>query len=248
MCLSDLKRYSSQDIYHRENGFFFLKFGSKDECDRTLHEGPWLFDGRLIILKRWNESTALEKDILSSIRVWVRFPSLHLKFCSQRILSKEPNRKTSLYDNATATVERIAYARYFVETSSSRELPDMITIELGGERIKILVEYEWTPPLRKKCSSFGHIDAQCPSTLVWRAKEKDTQVAKEGRYGVKKQMETTGVVGASATETGLQTPAYQPNMEGTPGKLTHTMNLKEGRQGYTLLQMLTCQMQGLRAS
>ena len=75
----------SLDVYSRENGFFFFKFVNKGECDRILHGGPWLFDGRLIILKRWSESLELEPDLLSSIPVWVRFPSLHLK--SQDILS-----------------------------------------------------------------------------------------------------------------------------------------------------------------
>jgi len=67
------------DIHSRENNYFFFKFGS-EQCARVLHEGPWQFDGRLIILKQWSESIGLDRDLLSSILVWVRFPSLHLKF------------------------------------------------------------------------------------------------------------------------------------------------------------------------
>jgi len=52
-CVSRLwKLDCSLDLFSRENGFFFFKFGSKEECDRVFHGGSWLFDGRLIILKR----------------------------------------------------------------------------------------------------------------------------------------------------------------------------------------------------
>jgi len=76
------------DIHIRENGFFFFKFGSEEECNRVLEEGPWLFDGRLVILKKWSAQVGLDRDLLSAFPVWIRFPSLHLKFWSSAILSK----------------------------------------------------------------------------------------------------------------------------------------------------------------
>ena len=65
--------------------FFFSKFGNKKECDKGLQGAPWLFVGRLIILKKWNKSISLERDLLSSIPIWVRFPSLHLKSFTENI-------------------------------------------------------------------------------------------------------------------------------------------------------------------
>jgi len=87
-CVGRLWKLScSLEIHSRENGYFFFKFGSKDECDRVLNQGPWLFDGRLIILKSWSENIALERDLLSSIPIWVRFPNLHLKLWSNTAIS-----------------------------------------------------------------------------------------------------------------------------------------------------------------
>lgn len=37
-----------------------------------------IFDGRLIILKRWSENIGVERELLSTVPVWIRFPSLHL--------------------------------------------------------------------------------------------------------------------------------------------------------------------------
>lgn len=80
----------SMEIHSRENVFFFFKFSLKEGCDRILHEDPWLFDGRLIILKPLFEHIGLERDLLSSIPVWVRFPNLHLKLWSQSIIVRLP--------------------------------------------------------------------------------------------------------------------------------------------------------------
>ena len=53
-------------------------------------------------------------------------------------------------DNATATGERLAYARCFVEISASKQLPSQKTLEVEeGERVTVPVSYEWIPPLCK---------------------------------------------------------------------------------------------------
>jgi len=76
-CLTRIwKPTCALEIHLRENGFFSFKFGDAQECDRILHTGPWLFDGRLIVLKKWNELIGLERDLLSSVPIWVCFPSL----------------------------------------------------------------------------------------------------------------------------------------------------------------------------
>ena len=63
-----------------------------------------------------------------------------------------------------------------MEISSDKELPIMVSMELeGGDIVNIHVEHEWTPPLCKKCRSFGHIKNQCPPIKVCREKEKEIQ-------------------------------------------------------------------------
>lgn len=169
-CVSRLwKPTCSLEIFSRKNGFFFFKFSTQEECERIFHGGPWLFDGRLIILKKWSESTSLERDLLASIPVWVRFPSLHLKFWSQKVLSKASSLigKPLYMDKATTSGEILAYARCFVEISASKKLPNHVVLDLeDGERVSLPVIYEWVPPLCQKCVSFGHVDTQCPTNKV----------------------------------------------------------------------------------
>ena len=78
----------SLEIHSRVNDFVFFKFGDEGECNHILQSGPWLFDGRLIVLKKWNEEVGLERDFLSSVPVWIRFPGLHLKLWSKEIISR----------------------------------------------------------------------------------------------------------------------------------------------------------------
>ncbi|XP_020250145.1 uncharacterized protein LOC109827551 [Asparagus officinalis] len=159
----------SLEIFSRENGFFFFKFGSSEEMNRVLNGGPWLFDGRLIILKQWSENIGLERDLLTTEPVWIRFPSLHLKLWSTNIIGRIASTVgIPIYiDQATASGERLAYARCFVEISSKAKLPNSVRMDLGnGEWLETKVEYEWVPPKCSKCLVFGHVEYQCPVVLV----------------------------------------------------------------------------------
>jgi len=50
----------------------------------SASRGPWLFDGCLIILKQWDDHVRLERDLLSSVPIWVCFPTLHIKIAVKK--------------------------------------------------------------------------------------------------------------------------------------------------------------------
>ena len=125
---------------------------------------------------------------MTSVPVWVRFSSLHLKFWSREIISKIAGLigMSIFMDRATSNFEKLAYARSFIEISAAKSLPKTVSIELEeGERVFIDVEYEWAPPICAKCKTFGHIDSQCPSIKVWRPKADGKSV--ESQSGVIEQ-------------------------------------------------------------
>ena len=68
-CVTRLWKPCSLEIHSRENGFFYFRFGTKEECNRVLQTGPWQFDGRLIFFKQWSPDTGLERELLSSVSV-----------------------------------------------------------------------------------------------------------------------------------------------------------------------------------
>ena len=126
------------EIHSRENGCFLFKFGDEAECERILRNGPWLFDGRHIVLKKWTTHIGLERDLLSSVPIWVCFPSLHLKLWSKSILSRLASviGTPIQMDKAAASAERLSYARCFIEVTAAKPLPSSISpIVEGGRRL-----------------------------------------------------------------------------------------------------------------
>jgi len=135
----------SLEIHLRENGFFFFKFGDEQKCDRVLQTRPWLFDGRLIVLKKWTEKTCLDGDLLSSVPIWVQFPSLHLKLWPKAIISWIASIVgTPIHmDRSTGNGERLSCARSFIEVSAAKPLPKSINLQVEeGEEIEVDITYE----------------------------------------------------------------------------------------------------------
>ncbi|XP_020258784.1 uncharacterized protein LOC109835211 [Asparagus officinalis] len=130
----------------------------------------WKLKCSLEIYSRENE-----RELLNSVPVWIRLPALHLKLWSNNIIGRIASivGKPLYIDQATASGERLAYARCFVEISSKAKLPNYIRMDLGnGDWLETAVEYEWIPPKCVKCQNFGHVDHQCPVVIVekWVAK------------------------------------------------------------------------------
>ena len=70
--------------------FLFLNLGMEMRV-REFFKGARLFDGRLIVRRRWSEHMGLERDFLSTIPVWVHFPSLNLKLWSKSVIGRIAN-------------------------------------------------------------------------------------------------------------------------------------------------------------
>jgi len=91
------------------NNFFLFKFDSEEEC----REDRGCVDGRLIILKKWTQNIDFDRDLLSSVPVWVRFLSFHLKFWSKSTLSKHVSviGVPCYLDKAAVNRAKLSYAK-----------------------------------------------------------------------------------------------------------------------------------------
>lgn len=74
------KPTSCLDILTSDNGLFMFKFASKDDMDCVLTGGPYMFNGRLLVLKAWHRNLGLDRDIFSTISVWIHFLNLRVQF------------------------------------------------------------------------------------------------------------------------------------------------------------------------
>src|SRR5436190_22347069 len=107
-----------------------------------------MYDGRLLVMKQWSPTSTFDREVLSSLPLWIRLPSLPLKLWSKKAISEicsAIGRPIKL-DALTAKNERLLYARAFVEISAATPPPASINIFIEGKEITLPIEYEWIPP------------------------------------------------------------------------------------------------------
>ncbi|GAA0160268.1 hypothetical protein LIER_16858 [Lithospermum erythrorhizon] len=88
-------------------------------------------------------------------------------------------------DRATSSMNRLSYARVYIEVDVDCEMLSEIQVEYanGGSVIQ-RVEYEWVPQICKKCRMFGHLQEKpnCQSNRTSaserEAKSQEHEVAK----------------------------------------------------------------------
>lgn len=93
-----------------------------------------------------NKDTGLERDLLSSIPMWVRFPALDLKFMSRAVISKVASLvgKPLFMDKATSWRGCLLQG----VSLKSRHPPAGVKLEVPGRGIVDQpVEYEWLPSI-----------------------------------------------------------------------------------------------------
>lgn len=236
------------EVHSRENGFFLFHFGSGDDCDRILQGGPWLFDGRLIVLRLWEADAILERDLFTSVPVRIRPPALPSQFWSQDVINKLASvvGRPLFMDFVFANGTQIAYARCFVEISANTpRVHSMKVVVPNGPPLDIPVEYEHIPPMCMECFCFGHVDSQCPMASVWKEKESidvdapigtsptnDTNASKSvGKEKVSIDVDVDALVGISPTKDTQAFASMGPDLSFAQFGSTGTSPPSAGRSG-----------------
>ncbi|KAK2645047.1 hypothetical protein Ddye_020242 [Dipteronia dyeriana] len=158
------------EVLANEKGFYFFKFSNDEACSDVLEAGPWLFTGNMLILKKWHPRLILTKDTYSKIPVWVKLFNIPHEYWTEKGLSYIASAvgKTLYADSLTESMKRISFARVCIEIDATCDLVDSFDIFMGddtypneGEKVEILVEYQWKPKICTECKSFGHSDVTC---------------------------------------------------------------------------------------
>lgn len=157
-------RMPDLEVESLENSFFRFKFSTLAEGQRILEEGPWFVGGHPLALIRWEEDRTFQKEELSTIPIWVKFPNLRMTCRSITALSKISSciGNPIYMDKPTAAGERIAYAKVLVDISVDATLPDSLTIGCNGKLFAQEVEYYWKPKPCTSCGAFNHSNSSCP--------------------------------------------------------------------------------------
>ncbi|KAK3184889.1 hypothetical protein Dsin_032175 [Dipteronia sinensis] len=138
------------EVLANEKGFYYFKFSDDEACSNVLKDGPWLFAGMMVILKKWHPRLILSKDSYSKILVWVKLFNIPHQYWNEEGLSHIASTVGNpLYaDSLTESMKRISFARVCIEIDASCDLVDSFDLFIGdssnpklGENVEILVEY-----------------------------------------------------------------------------------------------------------
>lgn len=161
-------------VHPRNNGFFVVRFGLEEDCSKILKSGPWFMDRNLIIMKRLSPEMKTDKDLLTSLPMWVRLPGLSFKLWGNKaIIALMSTIGVPIkMDEATKKKTRLAYARVLIEVNVNYGMPNIIEgTDEEGRSFFQEVEYENPPPICDKCVCFGHAVGDCPMTKSWVPKQ-----------------------------------------------------------------------------
>ncbi|KAK3189539.1 hypothetical protein Dsin_029100 [Dipteronia sinensis] len=137
-----------QEVLANDKGFFFFKFSDDEACSNVLESGPWLFVGRMVILKKWHPRLILTKETYSKISVWVKLFNIPHEYWNEEGLSHIASviGKPLYADSLIESMKRISYARVCIEIDATYELVDSFDLFMGdnsgpnlGESVEILV-------------------------------------------------------------------------------------------------------------
>lgn len=81
-------QFGSIKLFLLKTGVFVMEFVDKESMVGAMEGGPWTFDNKPMILKSWSIDANLEKEDMTTVPIWVRFPNLKLHLWSSYILSK----------------------------------------------------------------------------------------------------------------------------------------------------------------
>ncbi|XP_059315396.1 uncharacterized protein LOC132066006 [Lycium ferocissimum] len=66
------------EIYYHNDGYFLVKFATKEDHELVLYSGPYMLNNRPVIVKGWTPGFNFNDEVLRTIPLWVRLPNLPL--------------------------------------------------------------------------------------------------------------------------------------------------------------------------
>ncbi|KAK8706858.1 hypothetical protein V6N13_057933 [Hibiscus sabdariffa] len=150
------------------NNLFLIRFESKDACDRVFDNGPWHFQNKLVILRKWKPNLKSLNFNLCKLPIWIHLLNIPLELFTGVGLSYIASALGyPLYmDSVIASKSCLAFVKVCVEVDADRILPRTVSVQLrDGSIASIGVFVPWMPCRCFHCKTFGHYDKTCPKQV-----------------------------------------------------------------------------------
>ncbi|XP_059076689.1 uncharacterized protein LOC131875963 [Cryptomeria japonica] len=141
---------------------FLFKFTVEEDVAHVL-SGFWSYGHNNLSLYCWKASFDLAADLQKIAPVWVRLQGLLLEYWDESIFKWIGNSFGHFVgvDEITRSKSHLVYARFCVQATVSKNLPNFITLKSTlGSWTQALV-YENATLFCQKCRKSGHVISQC---------------------------------------------------------------------------------------
>nr|DAD23207.1 TPA_asm: hypothetical protein HUJ06_024670 [Nelumbo nucifera] len=145
------------------NDFFLIIFSSQRDYDKVLKNGPWMVNGKYLVLVPWKPGFNPLKAKLESVDIWVRLPGLPIECWSRddlEVILQNVGEVLKLDD--TIEMSRTLYLRICVRVNLTKPFILEIPLTSEEERNSINVFYENFFDLCINCGWRGHKAYECP--------------------------------------------------------------------------------------
>ncbi|KAG5613500.1 hypothetical protein H5410_024781, partial [Solanum commersonii] len=143
-----------------DEGYDIFNFKLVTYKEGVLNILPYYYNHKPVILKQWELDFQFNKETLSLIPIWVKFP---VGYWSVEALTKVTStacRVVHTYQYTTNSV-KISYAKILIKVDVSQPFTEVIQIETNAGMWEQHVDYEWKPKYCNECLRYGHTDVEC---------------------------------------------------------------------------------------
>ena len=158
------KAYGNVSCVDLGEGFFLIRFDSRNSFEEVLKGGPWFIGEHFLSLRPWSPNFRASEASVSSIAVWVRLPELPVEYYHKEalLLIGSDLGPVLRVDVNTATGTRGRFARICIQLDIKKPLAR--TIRVG--KAKVAVIYEGIGLLCFFCGKIGHREEWCPCKVT----------------------------------------------------------------------------------
>lgn len=156
-------RFGIISISPLQDDIFLAEFGSPDQLQQVLHDGPWNFNSDLILMEQVLPNTQLSDYCFDSLSIWVQIHNVPINLLTPHVIADllEGLGDLQPIDPLAAQLWK-SYARVRSKVKTDFKLKDMARSLLdNGHNLVAILKYERVHRFCITCCSLGHDILSC---------------------------------------------------------------------------------------